>query len=168
MSHPNTPIRWTVGCQVRVPGGQIHSFLCKTQFDWLKISFQKMGCQKLNSTNVEEKIMSTYQSTIIWERIVWSLVAKFVYIKPKWGLKFGYTRTLYLKKGIQCMHRWGLPFSQALLTNEHYNKTWKILKFVKLLKFKSESGFQIWRRSSFVNYSQSHELWMRYVKCLCM
>ena len=30
-------------------------FSAQFQFYWLKISFQKMGCQKINSTDVEEK-----------------------------------------------------------------------------------------------------------------
>ena len=87
---PISPVRWTVDCQVRTTDAKYakqmtsthnrwlstHTFLCKTQFDWLKISFQKMGCQKINSTNVEEKIMPVSLLTMIRKRIFGSSVPK--------------------------------------------------------------------------------------------
>ena len=41
--------------------GSIHTFLHRKQSDWLKANFQKMGCQKISSTNVEENIKPVYQ-----------------------------------------------------------------------------------------------------------
>ena len=71
--------------------GPIHTFLYRTQSNWLKTNFQKMGCQKINSTNVEGKIKPVYQSTIIGKRIVWSSVPKFVQRTP---LRLAYTSVL--------------------------------------------------------------------------
>jgi len=124
--------------------GKMRTFLYKTQFDWLKISFQKMGCQKINSTNVEEKIKPVHSSTIIRKIIVGSSVPKFVHSRNEVGLKFGYTRTLYLKQVfrrehllglhtrqfywpgsytlrgdiVQCMQRWGLPFFSSFIHSD--------------------------------------------------
>ena len=72
--------------------GQIRTFPYKTQSDWLKISFQMMGCQKISSTNVQEKIKPVYQSTIIRKRIVRSSVPKFLHSRNKWVLNLGDTR----------------------------------------------------------------------------
>ena len=58
--------------------GSIRTFLYRTQSDWLKANFQKMGCQKISSTNVEEKIKPVYQ---IRKRIVRSSVPKFMHCR---------------------------------------------------------------------------------------
>ena len=64
--------------------------------------------------------------------------------------RFGGYSSVYVKDG-------GSPFSQALFINEHWDANIGIsIRFVKLLKFKSKSWFQSWRRSSFFIHSHSH------------
>ena len=58
--------------------GSTDTFLYRTQSDWLNANFQKMGCQKISSTDVEEKIKPVYQ---IRKRIVRSSVPKFMHCR---------------------------------------------------------------------------------------
>ena len=143
--------------------GLIRTFLYRTQFDWLNANFQKMGCQKISSTDVEETIKPVYQ---IRKRIVRSSVPKFMHWDLKKGILWEHLLVLHTRRFywpgsyalrgviVQCMQRWGAP-----LFLEHYifrRKHWNLHKFVKLLKLRASHESRVEDVPVFITQSYSY------------